>query len=170
VGVIWSRHVDRRRVLSLLAERFGPVTGEKMDFPFTSDTAYYEREMGDGLSRSFIFFERIVPQDTLAEIKRETMAMEDGFREGKRRTINLDPGFLAMDKLVLATGKEYAHRICLDGGIHAEVELLCRDGRMRSLEWTYPDYRTAEALDFFDRARLDLREALRKERGEDPGK
>ena len=170
VGIIWSRSVDRRRVVSLLEERFGPAADDKMDFPFTSDTGYYEREMGDGLSRTFIVFKKIAAQDSLAGIKKETMAIEEGFRGGNRRTVNLDPGMLAMDKLVLATAKEYSHRVCLAGGIHAEVELVCRDGRMQSLEWTYPDYRTAEALDFFDRARLDLREALRQERGEESGK
>ena len=136
-----------------------------MDFPFTCDTSYYEREMGDDLSRTFFVFRRIVPQDTLAAIKRETMKIEDRFRVGGRRSVNIDPGMLAMDKLVLATGKAYSHRICLTGYIHAEVELVCRDGRMVGLEWTYPDYRTPEALDFFDRARLDLRKALRREGG-----
>lgn len=164
MGVLYREAAFWEEIFAILAETYGPPAGEVMQFPFTSDTAYYEKEMGEGLTRAFCVFGTILPQDRLAHFKGETMALERRFSIGGRRQVNLDPGMLAMDKLVLATGKEYSHRICLGGGVHAEVELLCRDGRMQSLEWTYPDYRTPAALDFFDRARLDLREALRTER------
>lgn len=170
VGAICGREDVLAQAFSILEERYGSVAGGDLRFPFTSDTSYYEREMGGGLSRTFRVFDPIVPQDSLAGIKKEFMDLENRFREGGRRIVNLDPGMLALDKLVLATSKEYSHRICIGGALHAEVELVCRDGRMRSLEWTYPDYRTEEALDFFDRARLDLREALRRTRGERAGR
>jgi len=164
LGALYGQSSLWEEVLAILVGRYGPPAGEIMQFPFTSDTAYYEKEMGEGLTRAFCVFGDILPQDALADIKRETMVLEKRFSNAGCRRVNLDPGMLAMDKLVLATGKEYSHRICIGGGLHAEVELLCRDGRMQSLEWTYPDYRTTAALDFFDRARLDLREALRTER------
>ena len=41
-----------------------------------------------------------------------------------KRCINLDPGYLTLAKIVLASTKDYSHRIYLKDGIHAEVTLI----------------------------------------------
>ena len=79
--------------------------------------------------------------------------------------MNIDPGFLSLSNLILASTKAYAHRIYLDKGIYAEVTLIYKDDQFNPLQWTYPDYREKTALDFFTKARVVLRERLIKHEG-----
>jgi hypothetical protein len=66
--------------------------------------------------------------------------MEQARSAGGRRTANIDPGYLLLERLVLATGKNYSHRIYIGRGIYADLTLIYRDGAYRALPWTYPDY------------------------------
>jgi len=58
---------------------------------------------------------------------------------------------LTLHNLVLATTRDYAHRVYVRDGIHAELTLLYRSGGRQSLPWTYPDCRTAACFAFLDR-------------------
>jgi hypothetical protein len=69
------------------------------------------------------------------------------------RSVNIDPGYLDRTKLVLATTKDSSHRIYLGQGIYGDIELMYRSGSFVSLEWTYPDYREAFAIEFFNKVR-----------------
>jgi hypothetical protein len=60
---------------------------------------------------------------------------------------------VTLDKLVLATTKDYSHRIYLRDGIYAEVTLYFRKGRFHPFEWTYPDYCTREYIEVFYKIR-----------------
>lgn len=77
------------------------------------------------------------------------------------RPMNLDPGYIAPSKLVLASTKDYSHRIYLDDGVYGEVTLLFQQGAWRQFEWTYPDYRTPAYHEFFARVRSRLLEQRR---------
>jgi uncharacterized protein DUF4416 len=79
---------------------------------------------------------------------------------GRQRRINLDPGYIDLAKLVLATTKDQQHRLYLGQGIYAEVTLRFTGGRFVPWDWTYPDYRTAEYLAFFDAVRQRYRQQL----------
>ena len=139
----------------LLAERYGPVdlAGPVYDFSFSS---YYEPEMGTGLIKQFLGFEPLVDPENLAEIKRACNDMEAGAARSDGlpgRGLNIDPGYVNGAQLVLATTKNYSHRIYIGKGIYAEVTLLYTRGEFTPMPWTYRDYRTEEALAFFTRAR-----------------
>ena len=54
--------------------------------------------------------------------------------------MNLDPGYVARERLVLATGKNYAHRVYLSQGIYGDLTLLADRSGFQALSWTYPDY------------------------------
>jgi hypothetical protein len=79
------------------------------------------------------------------------------------RPINLDPGYVDSPKLVLASMKNYAHRIYLGRGVYAEVTLLHRRGQWTALEWTFPDYASGRYGPFLDQARKRLRDQLGSE-------
>jgi hypothetical protein len=143
MGILATR--DPARVLPLLVERWGDVDCSCPPFPFTF-TGYYDAEMGPGIRRSFVSFRRLVDPAGLARIKLETNALEDRFREGGARKVNLDPGLMALSRFSLATTKESAHRIPLEAGIYAEVTLLYSRGSFRPLDWTYPDYRSQPCI------------------------
>lgn len=128
-----------------LASAFGPVdhTGALMPF---GHTRYYARELGDQPMRQFLAFERLIDPADLANIKLLTNALEATWSDRQGRSVNLDPGYLTLARLVLATTKDFAHRIYLAGGIYAEVALLYREGDFRPLPWTYPDYASEPCL------------------------
>ncbi len=146
-----------------LLERFGPVDIEAGPWPFAL-TDYYAEEMGADLSRWFVSFSRLISQHEIAEIKHETDKIEAGIAAGGwpvARPVNLDPGYVTLGKLVLATTKDHAHRVAVGPDMYAEVTLAYTAGRFEPREWTYPDYRQESYLDFFARVREALREALR---------
>ena len=103
-------------------------------------TPYYEKEMGAPLWRRVMAFKPLVEQDRLADIKLATNAMEQARAVGGRRRVNIDPGYLLLERFVLATGKNYSHRIYIGRGIYADLTLIYERGAYQALPWTYPDY------------------------------
>jgi len=159
VAALSSRPGRIGEARSLLEHRFGPAGFASEPVPW-SFTTYYDAEMGSGLMRVFWAFERLVDPSELAAIKLSTNAIEDGFREGGGRKLNLDPGLLSLPRFVLATTKDHAHRIPLRDGIYAEVTLVFERGAYRPLPWTYPDYRTDEVRAILKEIRDRYRERL----------
>ncbi len=112
--------------------------------------------MGKGLKRQFLGFSRLIGQDDLAEIKCFTNKLEKKFSlfpDRPSRQINLDPGYLSPAKLVLATIKDYNHRIYIGKNIYAEITLHFQGSSFKAWEWTYPDYKTKECIEFFNKVR-----------------
>ena len=121
-------------------------------FPFDF-TSYYTPEMGEPLFRRLITFKGLIRQHTLASIKRRTNAIEASYAcKGKRR-INIDPGYMLAERFVLATGKNFTHRIYIGGGIYADLTLIFQKGAFRTLPWTYPDYADAPLQAFLTSVR-----------------
>ncbi|AEJ60635.1 GTP-binding protein [Spirochaeta thermophila DSM 6578] len=152
VGVLLSSEVYALDVQRVLEMEWGPVdfVSDLMPFRYTS---YYDKEMGEGILRWFLSFERLVDPSRLWEFKVRSNELEDRWREGGRRRVNLDPGLLNLSRVVLASTKDHAHRIPLQEGIYAEVTLVYREKRFSSLPWTYPDYRSREYQEVFKRMR-----------------
>jgi hypothetical protein len=97
--------------------------------------------MGDEpLFRRVIVYKTLIKQEMLADIKIRTNSIEDQLCDRGRRTVNIDPGYLLRERFVLATGKNFSHRIYIGRGIYADLTLIYRKGSYRTLEWTYPDY------------------------------
>jgi len=157
VGMLsaWPELLDRAG--EALVSRLGPVLRQSDTFPFDF-TDYYRDEMGDGIKRKFLAFERPFPPARLVRVKLMTNEMEAMFAREHRqvpRPVNLDPGYLTPAKLVLATTKDYAHRIYMHSGIYAEVTLTYHRGTYQPMPWTYPDYRTEAYRHFFDEVRAE---------------
>jgi len=143
---------------------WGPISRESPVIPFDF-TKYYEPEMGPRLLRQFVAFRRLIEQEALPDFKVQARTLEaelgDSSSGRLRRRANIDPGYLTLERLVLATTKNYSHRIYLRDGIFAELALAFCSDTFRPLEWTYPDYRTALAIEFFNTVRDDLKDRLR---------
>ena len=152
-------------VLSLLERRYGEVDFKSPLLPFDW-TDYYEREMGKGLLRYFVSFLPLIERESLVRIKLETNEIEGEYaKEDGRRRINIDPGYLTAEHLILATTKSYAHRPYLGEGIYADLTLLYRGGEFRPLEWTYPDYASEGVRQIFKGIRERYLAQLRGEKG-----
>jgi len=143
-GFIYADELVLRNAMNSLTARFGPVDVESEAIRFTF-TEYYKKEMGEGLWRKYISFAKLISPDELSTIKHFTNDLEMKLAikstEAASRSINIDPGYMELSKVILASTKNFSHRIYLGNGIYAEVTLLFRDRRFIELEWTYPDYR-----------------------------
>jgi hypothetical protein len=160
MGLIVTPDAPIAAVRRHLEATYGQIDGETALLPFVW-TRFYEREMGPTLQRQFWSFEALIAANALAAIKRQTNATEHTFAgHGGQRRINLDPGYIDLAKLVLATTKDQQHRLYLGQGIYAEVTLRFTGGRFVPWDWTYPDYRTAAYLAFFDAVRQRYRQQL----------
>ena len=151
-GLLIARLSLLPQVYRLLEEKLGTVelSSQVLDFNYTN---YYEAEMGTGLKRVFLGFSDLVTPDRLVDIKLFTNNLERTLSEGGKRLVNLDPGYLTAAKVVLATTKDYAHRLYLGSGIYGEVTLVFRQKQFQPLAWTYPDYQTEAYHEFFRQLR-----------------
>ena len=166
VGLLGGDEDLLRRARQLLVKRLGPVDLESDTWPF-DQTDYYEAEMGPKLKRRFLSFERRIRPDMLAEIKCNTNRLEaqiaeDCLVQGIPRPVNLDPGYLDLGKLVLATTKDRSHRIYIGQRIFAEVTLHFTEGQWQTWPWSYPDYHRPEYHAFFMQVRERLKEQRRQ--------
>jgi len=145
VSVIAADRDRLAEVLRALAATSGDpdFVSEVLSFDYTD---YYTAEMGAGLIRRFVTFERLIRPEELPAVKLCTNALEERFAEGGARRVNIDPGYLARQHLILATGKGYSHRPYIGRGIYADLTLEYRKETFRPLEWTYPDYRAERTI------------------------
>ena len=145
-------------------EEFGPIALESEPYRFGDFTQYYAKEMAPDLLKRFWVFENLIDAAKLPDIKLKTNDWEEeiGARlkaEGKsdaKRPLNLDPGYLDLGKLILASTKDHAHRIYLDKGILAETTLMYTQKHWVSLPWTYNDYKDEKSIAFFNQCRAYL--------------
>lgn len=151
-----------RRCRQKLIQRYGPAELESDIWPF-DQTDYYRAEMGPDLQRQFLAFARPIRAKDLPAIKLDTNRLEQEIAADCAmlfdvpRPVNVDPGYVDLGKLVLATTKDRSHRVYLDQGIYAEVTLQFSDGAWQPWPWTYPDYRKPEYHAFFTSVRERLR-------------
>lgn len=157
MGVLSNSEDTLYQAESRSVDLFGDVCRKTAPISFEKFTCYYENEMGPGLLRSYWVFSEQVARGTLVEAKLATNRIEKDMSVDGRRTVNLDPGLLTPESLVMATTKAYSHRIYLSKGIYAELAIMFRrGGGVDPLPWTYPDYRDRETLDFFSRVRKEV--------------
>lgn len=152
-----SRYEDALRWAEERAcQQFGPLHKKSPAFDFV-ETEYYEATMGGELKKQFLTFEKLIDPGDLPQIKRTTNAWESEYSEIAKhcesRPLNLDPGYLTLAKLVLASTKDHSHRIYLADGIFAEITLNYRSGGWQNSAWTYPDYQRQDFQEFFSECR-----------------
>jgi hypothetical protein len=139
VGLFMQKHHPILPVANDLEAAFGAIDMISPWFDFNY-TDYYASEMGAPLFRRMIVFKNLTEQGLLADIKLTTNAIELKYSRDGNRTVNIDPGLLSRERFVLATGKNYSHRIYIGKGIYADLTLVYRNGAYHKLDWTYPDY------------------------------
>lgn len=163
-ALTWRDEHVRGEAVARLTEQYGPIQMESAVYPFDM-TDYYTPEMGPGLLKHFICFRNPIEQDGLAEVKLFANGLESEFAidcDGSHaRRINIDPGYVTLAKLVLASTKDYSHRIYIGGGIYAESTLRYSKATFHPTDTTFPDYCTPLAIAFFN----EVRDYVKRERG-----
>ncbi len=160
---------DRNTLLiaaGALETEFGKIDLASDIWPFTQ-TDYYKSQIGETILRQFISVEKLIDPSQLARIKHKTNELEQNLAAqlalNVPRPVNLDPGIIEPSKLVLATTKNYSHRIYIGDKMYAEVTLIYDKGKWSTLLYTYPDYKQQCYFDFFEKVRKRLLEQLKSQ-------
>ena len=163
IGILAANYHCLHTAADSISNKFGKVDFSSDVWPF-DQTDYYKEETGPRILRQFVSLTRLIDPGTLAKIKHQTNKIEQ--RLAKKlalplsRPVNLDPGIIEPSKLILATTKNYSHRIYIGNRIYAEVTLIYHKGTWQPMEHTYPDYRQECYFAFFNKVRSKLIEQL----------
>ncbi len=153
IGILYSDAPFLESVLPALEEKYGPIDYRSEPFPFDV-TDYYVDELGHPIFRIFVSFRDWIHPRELARLKIETNALEEKFSENGHRKINLDPGYMDVGKVVLASAKFNIQKIYLDQGIYADLTLHYEKGHFFPYPWSFPDFKTGR----YERTFLLIRE------------
>lgn len=159
MGVLYNSSINIKEIYDTLENKFSPIdfkTGP-IDFSYTD---YYNKEMGINIFRQFLSFANLIEMDTLADIKIYTNEIEVKYSNQNKRNINLDPGYIELGKLVLASTKNYTHRIYIGKGIFAEPTLQFFNKTYTKWPFSYPDYSDEKAISFFNEVRTAYKKQL----------
>ena len=156
IGVLFQKDDIYQQFLRHLETIEVEIELESEFYKFDS-TDYYQEEMGSGLYRIFLSLKGLYPVEQSVSLKNETNSWENEWKEAGKRTLNLDPGYLDLHKVVLLSGKEGPQKIYLGGGIWADLNLIRKAGRFEALPWTFPDLRESRYHPFFERVRENLK-------------
>ena len=156
-GLLYTETDYRNRAISELIDIYGEVSSYSKTLQFNQFSDYYNAEFGEGISREWILFTEEIGLEHLYEKKINTCSIENKFKNGQKRMVNIDPGIITLNNLQLLTTKNFAHRIYLGEEIYCELTMLFSKSGVRHLEWTYPDYKTKEAEEFFIESRKKLK-------------
>ena len=151
-GILHHPDVNLTQLLAKLEYKWGAVTGRSDSCEFSRGSKYYVQESGEEHHRFFVSFEGLVDPERLAEFKLEAIELEAwcaSIWKTVPRPVNLDAGLIMRGRLVLATTKDFAHRIYCQRGIYAEVTLTLHKREVRHLPWTYPDIKEGHYDAFF---------------------
>ena len=162
-GILTSLPEIIPEVQGRLTDRYGSVDLASDAFPFEL-THYYDGQMGSPIIRSFLAFRTLIAPTAISSIKRATNDLEAAFAVEHRqvqRPVNLDPGYLEESKIILASTKNFYHRILLSDGIYGEVTLHYSAGSWQAFPWSFPDFRSGRYHEFFTRLRYIYREQLK---------
>jgi hypothetical protein len=164
IGILAADEECLTAALKAINANFGKIDFTSDVWPF-DQTDYYKDQTGENILRQFVSIEKLIDPGKLAKIKLKTNKLEQKLAEQSAsdllRPVNLDPGIIEPSKLVLATTKNYSHRIYIGKKIFAEVTLIFDKGRWKPFEYTYPDYRQDCYHDFFSKVRTQLVEQLK---------
>ena len=163
IGVLVSNAKLISEVEKRLVAVYGPIDHRSPVIPFDF-TNYYEAEMGDVIDRIIFSFERLIEADQLPEIKSQTNRFEEDVAplyQQVKRPVNLDPGYIEQAKVILASTKNFYHRMYLGNGIFGEVTMHFKNNTYQFFPWTYPDYQSKEYQEFFLKMRHIYRTQLR---------
>ncbi len=148
------------QIIDKLQDVFGPVDW-RSPLLFFDRTRYYEKEMGWPLFRRFVSFKSLIRPEEIVQAKLICNQEESKYSVDGRRRINIDPGTISLERMILATGKNYTHRVYLSKGIYADLTLIFRKGTFVPLQWTYRDYADPAVITYFNEVRAKYKVQLR---------
>ncbi|MCX6707177.1 MAG: DUF4416 family protein [Candidatus Woesearchaeota archaeon] len=154
MAVMHSSKASLDRAMAELIKKFGPVSTQSKEFDFTKFTQYYNPEMGKKQIKKYVVFEKLIDRSKLADIRLFTQKLEEKLSKNKKRTVNIDPGYITKEAVILGTLKERAHKIYLGKGVFADLQALFGKNELRTFDYTFADLK--ENAEFFMHVRKDF--------------
>jgi hypothetical protein len=165
VGILAADENALTAARGKIALEFGRADSISEIFPFDK-TEYYKEQTGADILRQFVTIEELIEPGRLAQIKHKTNEIEQELAEvlegAYPRPVNLDPGYMEPSKLVLASTKNFAHRIYIGDNMYAEITLRFDKGKWVDYPHTFPDFKDARYHGFLNKVREKLVRQLRQ--------
>lgn len=148
IGFLWQDDDLLKECKTKLIQHFGDIDFESstIDFTFTN---YYNSEIGDNIKRQYVSFSKLIEPGDINAIKVFTNALEQKFTADSKRPVNIDPGYVDLSKLVLASTKDATYRIYAKDGMYLQSTLYFEGKTFKPWPLTYADYRSDHAVEFF---------------------
>lgn len=154
VAAMWQPDLIQDLEVKKQIENFRNISSESGIFSFDAFTKYYSKEMGLGLRKVFFTLEGFFHRDELIELKKKAYLLEEAHMSNGKRVINIDPMLVSLENVVIATSKNFSHRLYLGQGVFGDLAFIFRDGHFQPLPWTYPDY--IAQVQFLEKVRAEL--------------
>ena len=159
-AVTYTKTISFQDILNSLQVLFPNIDTQSDIYDFDRFTDYYKTEMGINLNKCFISNKVLDEISRLPWYKINSNLIEAEFLRNSKRQVNLDPGYITEAKLVLATTKDYSHRLYLSDGIFGDLHMVYSGKSYKPQPWTYPDYKHDAAAAYFNELRRIYREQL----------
>ena len=151
-GILFAERQYLDKAVDRLNESYGRIIMQSAVFAW-SHSSHYAGELGPAIKKMFFLFDYLISPETIDDDKLSTNTVEKELAIYGKRTVNIDPGYLTLAKVVLATTMNYSHRLYLGKGIYAELTLYFRNHSFHPMPFAYEDYKKKEYIDFFSKAR-----------------
>lgn len=165
VGILAANKKCLSLAVAAVEKEFGRADNVSEVWEFYQ-TDYYLEEAGSDILRQFVSIAELIDPSRLCRIKHKTNEIERQLAEeldtSLPRPVNLDPGIIEPSKLVLASTKNFSHRIYIGEGMYAELTLSFVKGKWESFSYTFPDYKEDRYHGFLSDVRQKLVEQLRE--------
>ncbi len=164
VGFLYKEESFLNGALIELEKLYGTIDMKSKTSDF-NHSSYYEDELGSGIKRCWVSFEKLIQAEKISDIKHCCGNIEIQFSNSQKRNINIDPGMLSQNNFILTSFKNFAHRIPLHNGVYADLTLYYKEKKgFLELPWTYPDYKSPDFLKFLSFARERYRMQYHEEK------
>ena len=159
-AVLFPDEAWLERAAECLSGLFGAIDRRGTAAPF-DHTAYYEAEMGPGLRRVILGFDRLIQPEDIVSAKHSARDLEFQLAANGKRRVNLDVGYLDPFKITLASFKGRGNKVYLGRDVWLDMQLYFERGKLHPLPWTFPDFRAGRYDADLLAVRARYREQLR---------
>ncbi|KJR41324.1 GTP-binding protein [Candidatus Magnetoovum chiemensis] len=159
-GLLYADVNIFKTVVPILEKTFGTIylLSDELRWNYSN---YYADELGQTIMRRFAIFKTIISANEIVQLKLRSNDIEASSSINGKRTVNIDPGYITSAKIVLATTKNYSHRIYLNDGIYGEVTLYYKHNNYVPHIFTYADYKEDDTIAFLIKGRNYLKSAAK---------
>lgn len=155
--VLQPSHTWDQSLLATLETAWGKIRHLGKLYPFNR-TSYYTEEMGNELYRGVISFESTVSPEDIPKEKIKSNALELKFSKSENRKVNIDIGYMDLDKVVLPSFKRGPFKLYAGNGIWLDMLLTYAKGKFSPTAWAFEDFKS----NYYHHDLLLIREKFKK--------